>query len=103
MNRQKELDTPLALWRIGQAEVAVRGEHAGRAVDGVSVVRCVLVAKPQRQPGAVWALLAREVRKCRRIGPDRSEGVSGEIGPTSVEGQGSPTAAECWEPTIAVL
>ena len=38
---------------VHHIEIAVGGQHAGRAVGGILVVGGVLVAEPERQPGAV--------------------------------------------------
>ena len=45
MNTEKIIDTALALDCFFESEVAVGGEYAARAVDGVDVVRRVLIAE----------------------------------------------------------
>ena len=67
---------------VHHIEVAVSGQHAGGAVGRILVVGGVLVAEPQRQPGAVGALRARaEVGEAARrlhgrLGTKRSSGSS---------------------------
>src|SRR5579875_555409 len=51
-------------------EIAVGGQYAGCTVNGILLIRSVLIAEPEGQPGAVWALAASEVFESRVDGSE---------------------------------
>ena len=70
---EQEGDAAAGFVGVGAVQIAIGGEHAGGAVDGVDVVRGVLVAEPEREPGAVGTLLTcRKSRQTMFNGPVRS-------------------------------
>ena len=59
---EKPTNAALRRDEMCQAEIAVRSENFRSAVGGIDVVRGVLVAEPQWQPGTIRSLIARNVR-----------------------------------------
>ena len=53
-------------FHIHHMKIPVRGQYTGGTIGRILIVRGVLVAEPERQPGAIGPLLAGEITKLAR-------------------------------------